>query len=916
MNKLLLPLMLLLLLTPAISFPNITASTNYQEHLSISTSGDSAYWSIKLSDVNVTEVITSQSSSLSGIDSFEIFHYNHQGSFDPRFDLFTTNGYGLIDSVLPRSGALLTVTANSQSNADKFALSISNDLHLGFINYNPNTFSQNNIYTYYSYADSDIVVDIFWDIFSNNDAGFNQLISKQFYNSIKDQVIIFSGHKQQNNIVYSIEFGGANSAIIDKTPGDFSVQGSEIDLNTLFGINSINSSSLSTKSTINIQTFGSMINSREINSINISDVSLNLNHDIDNIQSELIIDLSRGSSFNSTLHSIPLDYYPPVLSVVRVIDKTSGSDGDTIESRITFTNLSPFIGGHSIEEVIFVDDWWTDDFALLEPGENDTIKHLTPGESRTLSKLLQVDTSESTIVETSPEDIKFEYKFKMGEDQFSKITSSNDLFIQLNDVRPALIVNSLYNNSYVSMHDDFISKLEIKNLGSRSAYDVSIELNNELFETFDSIAPNSFEILELNVSRHDYLFNTNTYEWTITWSDGVELYTVSSNPVYLINDYNLYVQPLFNSPEIVVDKTSEIPLDGIWEDELKVVLRITNNGLENVTDLYVIDLIPSSVILSSGADNMTKLGNRLEANIPLLQPQNSSTFVYYIKNDLSNNILLTPASINLNYYEKDYTIFSDSIVLPTAIYIDKNINTNSALVGYNFTISVDFKNNDGDIFLFDVQVNGNDPEYVVIDGNQWNERSSLEPDGAMNYEYLISSRNEVNRNLLQAWGEFTLGGKSMRIFTSQIPVNITNTPIITISTIPEQILDNQEIDLILTIDNPSTTTTLKSISIERGIAENIELLDESIFTEISQLNPEDSVELKIKAKSLTPGKQLIFQPQISHQFMGQSISVDFEQYSSSVSEELLNRYLPSLIISILFITFTVYLTNSLVKRKN
>ena len=173
MNKLLLPLMLLLLLTPAISFPNITASTNYQEHLSISTSGDSAYWSIKLSDVNVTEVITSQSSSLSGIDSFEIFHYNHQGSFDPRFDLFTTNGYGLIDSVLPRSGALLTVTANSQSNADKFALSISNDLHLGFINYNPNTFSQNNIYTYYSYADSDIVVDIFWDIFSNNDAGFN-----------------------------------------------------------------------------------------------------------------------------------------------------------------------------------------------------------------------------------------------------------------------------------------------------------------------------------------------------------------------------------------------------------------------------------------------------------------------------------------------------------------------------------------------------------------------------------------------------------------------------------------------------------------------------------------------------------------------------------------------------------------------
>ena len=165
MNKLLLPLLLLLLLTPIMSFPNIIAATNYQENLSITTSGDLSYWSINLSDVNASGVISTKS----GIDSFEVFHYSHQGSFDRRFDIFTTNGYGLIDSALPRSGAILTINSDSQSNADKFASSISQDLHLGFITYNPNTFSQNNIYTYYSYADSEIVVDIFWEIFSNND---------------------------------------------------------------------------------------------------------------------------------------------------------------------------------------------------------------------------------------------------------------------------------------------------------------------------------------------------------------------------------------------------------------------------------------------------------------------------------------------------------------------------------------------------------------------------------------------------------------------------------------------------------------------------------------------------------------------------------------------------------------------------
>ncbi len=908
MNKLLLPLLLLLLLTPIISFPNIIAATNYQENLSITTSGDLSYWSINLSDVNASGVLSTKS----GIDSFEIFHYSHQGSFDTRFDIFTTNGYGLIDSALPQNGAILTINSDSQSNADKFASSISQDLHLGFITYNPNTFSQNNIYTYYSYADSEIVVDIFWEIFSNNDPGFNQLLTKQFFNSNRDQIIKLSGKQQSNSLIYSIEFAGTSeSAVVDTTPGDFSVQGSVIDPLALFSVKSINASNLSTKSTINIQTFGSIINSGDINSKNISDVSFALNQDVDNIQSELIIDLSRDSSFNST---ILLDYYPPVLSVVRVIDKTSGSDGDTIESRITFTNLSPVIGGHSIREVIFVDDWWTDDFTLLEPGENDTVRHLVPGESRTLSKLLQINTFESTIIETSPEDIKFEYKFKMGDDEFSKITSSNDLFIQLNDVRPALIVNSLYNNSYVSMHDNFLSQLEIKNLGSRSAYDVSIELNDELFKTFDSIAPSSFEILELNVSRQDYLFNTNTYEWKITWSDGVDLYTVSSNPVYLINDYNLYVKPVFNSPEIVVDKISEIPIDGVWQDELQVILRITNNGNEDLTNLHLVDVIPLSVMYSSGGDNMTKLNNRLEANIPLLKPGNSSTFIYYIKYDSSDNILLTPTSVDLVYHGKDYRTFSDSIVLPTAINIDKYININSAIVGYNFTISVDFANNGG-LFLFDVQINGNDFEYVVIDGNQWNERSSLEIDGIMNYEYLISSNNEVNRNLLQAWGEFTLGGKSMRIFTSQIPVNISHTPIVTISTIPEEILDNQEIELIITIDNPSKTP-LKSISIIPGIIDNLEILDESIFTEIDQLDPGDSIELKTKAKSLTPGKQMIFHPQISHKFMGQSIFVDVEQFSTLVSEELVNRYLPSIAISLVVLLATVYFTNKLVIRKN
>lgn len=910
MRKIFLPL-LLLLLTPNLSLPSSNAVHDYQEELSITTAGDLSYWSINLIDVNTTGVISPELSSISGIDSFVIFHYSQKGSFNPRFDIFTTHGYGAIDSTLPKSGAILNIKTNSQSNADKFASLISQDLHLGFITYNIDTSSKGMTYSYYSYADSDIITDVLLPVFNNYDSGFNQLINEEFYKSNTNPTLIFSGKKQSNAMIYSIELGGTTTdALVDSTAGDSSVLGMTIDINNLFGVESVNASLDSTKSTISLESFGSTINSNYLLSQNLSDSSIAVSHDIDNINSKLTIELSNGGSFNNT---IPLDYYPPVLSVVRIIDKTVGYSGDTIESRITFTNLSPEVDGQTIDEVVFTDDWWTDDFTLLISGEDDIIENLLPGQSVTISKLLQIDTDEPTTIVSKQQDTSFEYKFTLDDKEFSRITHSNSIHIELNDVKPALIAFSLYNSSYVTMNDDFVTELQIKNLGSRAAYSVDVILNDEVFETFESIAPNSFEILELNVSRSDYLFNTQKYQWDITWSDGLVTQTISSNPIFLINDYNYYGPAIIDSPNIVVDKVSDIPVDGIWQDELEVILRITNNGDKNISNIRVSDILPSNVIYLDKNSNITRLNNRLEAHIPLLQPTNSSTFVYNIKSDLSNNILLPPVAVLFSYNEKDYKLLSESVVLPTAVYINKEINTNTAPVGYNYTISVDFSNN-GALMLFGVQLNGNDAQYVNEDDSQWNERSTLEVNGDMNYEYSISSDEDVDRNLLQAYGEFVIGGQTVRIFSSQIPIEIVDTPIITIKTIPDEILDNQEIELIVIIDNPSDFP-LKLISITNGQNDNIEIFDESLFTKISLLDPKDSIELRTTAKGLSPGKPMLFQPVITHEYKGQLIQVDVDEFSVFVSEEMVNRYIPSIIFSLIILFVTVYLANKLVFRK-
>ena len=116
--------------------------------------------------------------------------------------------------------------------------------------------------------------------------------------------------------------------------------------------------------------------------------------------------MSPASSFNQ---SFPLIYYPPVLSVIREIEKGNVNRGDTVESRITFVNLSPKLEGIAIDKISFKDDWWSDHFELTESGGNETIENLKPGESTTLSKLLTVTSDDSVEISSDYEDIIFDY---------------------------------------------------------------------------------------------------------------------------------------------------------------------------------------------------------------------------------------------------------------------------------------------------------------------------------------------------------------------------------------------------------------------------------------------------------------------------------------------------------------------------
>ena len=157
--------------------------------------------------------------------------------------------------------------------------------------------------------------------------------------------------------------------------------------------------------------------------------------------------------------------------------------------------------------------------------------------------------------------------------------------------------------------------------------------------------------------------------------------------------------------------------------------------------------------------------------------------------------------------------------------------------------------------LHNVGVKGNDDEYIVIEGADWDARTTLASGGIMKNEYILSSTDEsVDRNLLQARGEFLLAGQTVRIFTEQIPILIIKSPVITID-IPENIFDNQEVDLVITLSNPSNFT-INSIVISPDVLDNMIILnDDEIFSTIQSLGKGDSIELTSKVLGISPGKE-------------------------------------------------------------
>ncbi|HIC77050.1 MAG TPA: hypothetical protein EYO89_04190, partial [Candidatus Dadabacteria bacterium] len=238
MKKIFVYLILLLLIPNSIYFSNNTfAQSQYEEELSIVQAGNLAYWSITLSGVNTTGVLSDNLRNFDDIESFSLIQYSQQGPSDPRFEIFRSNGHAVIDSLLPDDGVLVEINTDNEFAANQFTSLLSNDLKLGLFPFD----NKDQKLIFYSHADPDILFDPIWSIFQSEDDGFNQLVEPDIFVENQAPILSLSGKRINNEMIYSVSLIGISErGLVDKTPDDNSVLGVELIPTRIFNSNFIN----------------------------------------------------------------------------------------------------------------------------------------------------------------------------------------------------------------------------------------------------------------------------------------------------------------------------------------------------------------------------------------------------------------------------------------------------------------------------------------------------------------------------------------------------------------------------------------------------------------------------------------------------------------------------------------------------
>ena len=849
----------------------ILANSSYKENLSFYSTSAQTLWKADLSGGNISLGLQSVPSSVSSF-TLSLTHYR---TWTSQFEVFTKYGFGYLGSNEPMPNAtILTVDTTSQSDASSLANEIGSKYALAFLPYSSNSSS----FTFVSPSDFTTEVhNYFWNLLPASAGGFAKIMTEQQFESgsLVFFTVTFTGSG------YSVSYGSTSPV---SKPASFNLE------NELGVSGPINYSSVATSSGVQVHVLGGLVTSTD--SKNYTNYDQNF--------SAVISAVSPGSGTVPNINAT-LDFSFPTIVAYRQISSLDPAINSAITVSITIQNISP--AGTPPANVSVTDNWFTSyGFALTGAG-NDTAKFsLSPGTTNVTSYGLKTPSTAGAFLVPAT---VVTYSFAAANRTLSAqaLLNSEEIYVG-STTAPSLEAIEKTTAPTVSQGQSFSLNIELKNLGSSAAFNVTAG-----GQRIQSIPAGQSSNVSVTASSASLVQTNASIVYLVSWQNATKATTtISTNTISAIYSFG---SP--GSPSTELSKSVAISSS---KNEANVTLVLSNNGADTLNNLTIVDSIPSgmSFVSDSGNFSLSSSNGTLRGLVSSLAAGSTvnSTYILSISNSNQNYVFL-PANVSTAWNNLVIVHYSRGAGEALGVRAFKSISPNAGFQGSNVTEELGIQNK-GTIPVYLVSLSNTADSFL----SALNASSKSTP--VLNSGQSINTTLDANLtgtagtyNSSSSAATFVFAGTNLTASSNVFTITIYKDLSSSMSVTSPRIEENHNIQITVTISNPSNVT-VTNVNYANSLPANLNQVQGSPSFSVSSLGPNQNTTHTFEFTTNIPEQYTINGGNLTFQYQGRTLKGQTNALSLNIVDDILTRYAIPVIIGLVVVLATLLYVRRLIRK--
>ncbi|MHB1909115.1 MAG: hypothetical protein ACYCQJ_09655 [Nitrososphaerales archaeon] len=848
----------------------VLANSSYKENLSFYLTSAQTLWKADLSGGNISLGLQSIPSSVSSF-TLSLTHYN---TWTSQFEVFTKYGFGYLGSNEPMPNAtILTVDTTSLSDASSLANEIGSKYALVFLPYSSNSSS----FTFVSPSDFTTEIhNYFWNLLPASAGGFAKMMTEQQFESggLVFFTVTFAGSS------YSISYGSTSPA----------PNSAKFNLENELGVSGpINYSSVAVSSDVQVHVLGGLV---------ISSNSTYTNHDQN--FSALISTVSPGSGRVPNINAT-LDFSFPTIVAYRQISSLVPAINSAITVSITIQNISP--AGTPPANVSVTDNWFTSDgFTLTGAGSATASFSLSPGTTNVTSYGLKTPSTAGAFLVPST---AVTYSFTAANHTLSAqaLLNSEEIYVG-SSTAPSLEAIEKTTTSTISQGQSFPLNIELKNLGSSAAFNVTaagqrIQSIPALQSANVSVTASSASLVQTNAS----------VVYQVSWQNATKATTaISTNTISAIYSFGSPGSPSTGLSKSVAISSSK--------SKANVTLVLSNTGTDTLNNLTIVDSIPSgmSFVSSSGNFSLSSSNGTIRGFVSSLVAGATvnSTYILSISNSNQNYVFL-PANVSATWNNLVIVHYSQGAGEALGVSAFKSISPNAGFQGSNVTEELGIQNK------------GTLPVYLVSLSNTADSflsalNSSSKSTPVLNSGQSINTTLDANLtgtagtyNSSSSAATFVFAGTNVTASSNVFTVTIYKDLSSSMSVTSPRIEENHNIQITVTISNPSNVT-VTNVNYVNSLPANLNQVQGAPSFSVSSLGPNQNTTHTFEFATTIPEQYTINGGNLTFQYQGRTLKGQTSPLSLNIVDDILTRYAIPVVIGLVVVLATLLYVRRLIRK--